>query len=69
MHVRDTMRVCAGLIHTVRHALRLVQANETVSKLLQGVRIDYALVSPGLQEAVTLCEIVDTHPKWCAPSC
>lgn len=27
----------------------------------QGVRIDYALVSPGL--TVASCEIVDTHPK------
>ncbi|KAK9846503.1 hypothetical protein WJX81_005404 [Elliptochloris bilobata] len=30
----------------------------------EGVRIDYALVSPGLLSSVANCEIVDTHPKW-----
>lgn len=36
----------------------------TSSVLDQGVRIDYALVSPGLLPRVAACEIVDTHPKW-----
>lgn len=31
---------------------------------LQGVRIDYVLVSPGLLPNVGPCEILDTPPKW-----
>lgn len=36
-----------------------------VSNLWQGVRIDYALASPGLLERVVSCEIISTlPPKW-----
>lgn len=31
---------------------------------VQGVRIDYALCSPGLVDKVVSCEIVSTPPKW-----
>ena len=31
---------------------------------LQGVRIDYALCSPGLLEHVVSCEILSLPPKW-----
>ena len=36
---------------------------------LQGVRIDYALCSPGLLDKVSSCEVLsDLPPKWCAIS-
>ncbi len=31
---------------------------------LQGVRIDYALLSPGLLKHVVSCEILSLPPKW-----
>ena len=31
---------------------------------LQGVRIDYALCSPGLMKHVVSCEILSLPPKW-----
>ena len=31
---------------------------------LQGVRIDFALLSPGLLDRLVSCEVLPTHPKW-----
>lgn len=31
---------------------------------MQGVRIDYALSSPGLMEHIVSCEILSLPPKW-----
>lgn len=32
--------------------------------IMQGLRIDYFLVTPGLLERVVSCEMVPTLPKW-----
>lgn len=62
-------QVCTGAVYIISMCImvkaRSQKGSMTCQGVLQGVRIDYALISPGLLQRVVSCEIVSNlPPKW-----